>query len=349
MTKSGKQGTNAVLKSSERKRADDLDDDVDALFRLPLSEFTGARNALAAQLKKNGRPDDSARVKALAKPSISAWAVNRLYWNHRGAFAQLITSSERFHKAQTSGNIADMRACLDARREVLSQLTDLATSLLRDAGQNPSLDTIHRITTTLEGVSVYASQPDGPRPGRLTHDVDPPGFESFGSFVPRMRLVPPAVSSGSTSARQKQTHPPAAARDTNLTTTNTRRKMATHDHPRQLEQKRKTKIAAVKVSLQDAKRSLTAARARAQSLEAAQKKADAQTKKAEKHKREAEEELRKAKVATENAAQLSRSVAAELAGAESAVEDAERSVEAASKELELLFRESGTDTSAARH
>ena len=30
-----------------------LEDDVDALFRLPLSEFTGARNTLAAQLKKS--------------------------------------------------------------------------------------------------------------------------------------------------------------------------------------------------------------------------------------------------------------------------------------------------------
>lgn len=71
------------------------EDDVDALFRLPLAEFTGARNALAAKLKKSGRGDEAVRVKALAKPSISAWAVNQLYWNHREAFDRLIASAER--------------------------------------------------------------------------------------------------------------------------------------------------------------------------------------------------------------------------------------------------------------
>jgi flagellar hook-associated protein FlgK len=341
MRKSEKQGMNAVLKLSEhkRKRADELDDDVDALFRLPLAEFTTARNMLAAKLKKNARSDDAARVKALTKPPISAWAVNQLYWNYREAFDRLIASGERFHKAQTSGKIADMRAALETRREVLSQLSDIAASVLRDASHNPSLDTIHRITTTLEGMSVYASRADGPRPGRLTHDVDPPGFESFGSFVPRMRLVPAAVAGGSTSARPKQTPPPAAASDTNLPTTNSSRKIATHDDARQLEEKGKTRIAAAKVSLQDAKRSLTKARVRAQSLEADQKKADAAAKKAEKHRRDADEDLRKAKARAEDAAQLARRVAAELEDAESAVDHSERTLEQASKELESLSRE----------
>jgi len=31
-----------------------LEDDLDALFRVPLAEFTGARNALAARLKQSG-------------------------------------------------------------------------------------------------------------------------------------------------------------------------------------------------------------------------------------------------------------------------------------------------------
>jgi hypothetical protein len=71
MRKSDKQGRDTVLKFSEhkRKRADDLQDDVDALFRLPVAEFTSARNALAARLKKSGRSDEAASVKALAKPS----------------------------------------------------------------------------------------------------------------------------------------------------------------------------------------------------------------------------------------------------------------------------------------
>src|SRR5262245_27729970 len=66
------------------------DDEIDALFQLSPPEFVAARNALAAQLKKDGRNDVAGRVKALPKPSISAWTVNQLYWKHRDAFEKLL-------------------------------------------------------------------------------------------------------------------------------------------------------------------------------------------------------------------------------------------------------------------
>jgi hypothetical protein len=357
MPKRKKQGTDAVLRFSDhkRKRVDELEADLDELFKLPLTEFTGARNALAARLKKSGRGDEAARVKALTKPSISAWAVNQLYWHHRKEFDQLIASGERFHKAQKSGKVADMRTALDARRKELTHLSDLATSLLSEAGHNPSLDTIRRTTTTLEGISAYAQLSDGPRPGRLTHDVDPPGFESFASFVPGMRSVSRRVgiAGGSTSAKRKEVNPPATLRTlflpshkgrgiaggTDLTTTNTPRKVASDDDARQHEETRKAKIAAAKVSLQEAKRSLAKARARAESLEAAQKKADAEAKKAEKHRRDVEASLEKAKGASEAATRRARSVGVELEESATAVDADERIVEKASKELESLSRE----------
>ena len=68
-----------------RKGENHFDDDVEALFRLPLAEFTGARNTLAARLKKSGRCEEkeavvakALTVKSLAKPSISAWAMNHM-------------------------------------------------------------------------------------------------------------------------------------------------------------------------------------------------------------------------------------------------------------------------------
>src|SRR5437870_3187785 len=79
-----------------------LEDNVDALFKLPLAEFTGARNDLAARLKREGRANDSNFVKALAKPSISAWAVNQLHWKHREAFDRLLATSQRFRQSQTA-------------------------------------------------------------------------------------------------------------------------------------------------------------------------------------------------------------------------------------------------------
>jgi hypothetical protein len=338
MRNSEKQDRNGEPRGGERKV--ELEHDVDALFRLPLAEFTGARNTLAAKLKKSGRGEEkaeSARVKALVKPSISAWAVNQLYWNHREAFDRLMASGERFHKAQKSrpaGKLADMRGALDARREALTHLSDLATSLLRDAGpnpgQNPTPDTIRRVTTTLEAMSAHASRSDAPRPGRLTHDVDPPGFESLAPLIPGAGMTEATEEPARFTPSQKSSSAP----------TNTRRKVAPDDDVRHLEETRKARIAAAKVSLQDGKRSLTEARARAQSLGAAQKKAYAEAKKAEKHRRDTEESLEKAKAASEDAARRARSLSVEVEEAARAVEEAERTVEKASKELESLFRES---------
>jgi hypothetical protein len=310
-----------------------LEDDVDALYRLPLAEFTAARNTLAGRLKQGGRGNEADFVKALVKPSISAWAVNQLYWKHREAFDRLVATGERFRQAQTSRlarKMADIRGALDARREALSHVSDLATALLRDAGHNPTPDSIRRVTATLEAMSVYASIPDGPRPGRLTHDVDPPGFESLASLIP---------SAGMTE-RTKEPPRVSQARESGRAATSARRKAESAGEVRQLEDTRQARVAAAKVSLQEAKDLLIEARARAQSLEAAQKKAYAEAKDAEKHRREAEERLEKARASSEEATRHAQRVAAEVKQAAKGVEDAKHAVERASKELEKLFRES---------
>ena len=287
-----------------------LNDDVDALFKLPLVEFIDARNTLAKQLKQSGRADDANLVKTLAKPSVSAWTVNQLYWNYRDEFEMLLAAGRRFRKAQTSGKIADMRDSLHARTEALLQLSELATSLLSDAGHSPAPGTIHRITTTLEALSALS---DGPTLGRLSQDVDPPGFESLASFIP--------------SAGTKK--PPA-------TTANDARKI---EATRQREETRQVKIATAKFALQAAKKALADARVRVQSLEGAKKTAHADVKQAEKQLREAEERFKKARAASEAASQRSQSILADAEDAAKAVENAKRAVEKATKELESLFSE----------
>lgn len=296
-----------------------LEDEIDALFTLPLSEFTSVRNTLAARLKKEKRPDEADRVKLLAKPPVSAWAVNQLYWNHRDEFEQLMATGKRFHSAQASrsaAKVANMRDSLEARRQSLVELSELATELLQDAGHNPSQDTLRRITTTLEALSAYALLPDGPIPGRLTQDVDPPSFELLASLI----------SGGTTPASGG---PPARASKSTA-----RPKPATPD-ARQI---RQAKIAEAKVLLQEAKKSFADARVKAQSAEAAQKKANADAKETEKYKRAAEERLQRATAVAEAAARRAQSAGDEATEAAQAVEDTKRAVEAATKELESLLK-----------
>jgi len=319
-----------------------LEDDVDALFKIPLAEFTGARNDLAARLKREGLANDSNFVKALAKPSISAWAVNQLHWNHREAFERLLSTSQRFRQSQTSHpatRMADLRGSLDARGEVLSHLSDLATVLLREAGHNPTPDTIHRITTTLEALSAHATPSDGPTPGRLSQDVDPPGFESLASLIPtadttkrneETTKVTPSQKSGS--AATKTQHATQAGKVQEIL---------------QAEETRQAGIAAAKGSLQEARRSLIEAQRRAQRSEAAQtkaqteaKKAETEARQAEKHLRDAEQRFNKASVASQDAAHRAERIDAEAKEAAHGVEAAERTIDKASKELNLLLQES---------
>jgi hypothetical protein len=304
-----------------------LEDEVDALFRLPLTEFISARKALAARLKKEGHGDQANRVKSLVKPSISAWAVNQLYWKHREAFGRLIATGQDFRRAQSSllsGKVADLRGPLEVRREVLSELSALATALLGEAGgHNPTPDMIRRITTTLEAMSAYASLPDDLAPGRLTQDVDPPGFDSLASFAP--------------GAIQKRTKEPARVIPfrKNGAATKAQGKAVPSSDARQIEKARQAKIASAR-ALQEASRLLVKARARAQSAEAAQKKAQAEAKQKEKQRREAEERFEKASAASEAAARRAQIAAAEVEEAAKAVKGAEHTLEVASKELEAL-------------
>ncbi len=160
---------------------------MDSLFKLPLAEFTSARNELAKQLKKAKRDDEAGRVKAIPKPSLSAWAVNQLYWNHRKEFQRLLEAGKQLAEAQAAqlkGTGADVRPRITARREAVSALLQLADALLRDGGHGATPDTLRRIETTLEALSTSTSIPGTPEPGRLTEDVAPLGFESLAALMP---------------------------------------------------------------------------------------------------------------------------------------------------------------------
>jgi hypothetical protein len=178
------------------------DQEVDALFRLPLAEFTAARNALASKLKKRGDTAEADQVKTIAKPPISAWVANQLFWRQREAFDRLLAAGDAFRVAQAAqmaGESADLRGPLEARRNAMVELSKLATALLRESGHAAPPDTMRRVTTTLEALATYGAHPGAPPAGRLDGDIDPPGFEALAALVPqtggagRSMSAPPRV------------------------------------------------------------------------------------------------------------------------------------------------------------
>ena len=307
----------------------DATSDTDALFQLPLGEFTAARNALATRLKKSGKADAAERVKSLPKPSVSAWAVNQLYWKHRKQFDRLLDVGERFRKAQASqlsGKSADLRSPLEARRETLSTLAHLAADVLKSTGSSATPDMMRRITTTLEALSTYGTSPGAPPAGRLIDDVDPPGFETLAALVPRIgessregdeppRVLPFRQEREARRAKGGAKATGAAERE---------------------EEERKAQTAAAKAAVEQAERALRDARKAAERAEANLKKAAARAKDAEKEKAEIEKRLEQATADFNDARHEARRVASQAEQAAQEVEDAERALDKAKKDLEAL-------------
>ena len=95
---------------------------VDGLYGLPRGEFTSARNALVRELQSAGRKDEAEEVRALKKPSVSAWAVNQLARQHPQEVAELVKAGDGLRKAQrdvlAGKKGADVRAASRVQHEL---------------------------------------------------------------------------------------------------------------------------------------------------------------------------------------------------------------------------------------
>lgn len=308
--------------------------DIDDLFQLSLTEFTAARNALTAKLKAAGQAEDAAAIKALPKPPLSAWTVNQLYWRHRKALDQLVASGERLRKAQASQladrgkgerGKAELRVLIEAHRAAVSELSTRAAALLRDAGHPPTPDLTRRITTTLEALAAYGSQPSAPPAGRLTSDVDPPGFDALAALVPRK------------GGRARGTEPSRVIPFRQRTAPSPTKKLDAAGKKRQREEDRKAQRAAAAAALLDAERTLRDARKAAAQAEAALRRAAARAKVAEQQKAALEKRFEKVAADADGVRQDARRVASAAEEAAQAVADAEEQVKTLKSKLESNF------------
>jgi hypothetical protein len=154
--------------------------EVDRLYGLPLADFTAARNDLAGELRKVGEADAAAEVKALPKPSLSAWTVNQLARRERMQVRALVTAAGKMRTAQSGvldgGGADDLQQAVQRQREVVDALVASARALLEAAGQPATQTTLDRVRGTLTAV---AGDEEGQRlveKGRLSADLDPAGF-----------------------------------------------------------------------------------------------------------------------------------------------------------------------------
>ncbi len=158
-----------------------LDAEIRDLYRLPPEEFTAARNALASRLGKEKRKDDAAEVKALPKPTPSAWAVNALFERQEQKMDALIAAGKAARTAQrqaVSGKGAEsLREAIKLARGLADELRWDAAQILAERGRPPSRDLVERIAANLQAVAFSPVAAEQVARGWLDRDLDPPGFE----------------------------------------------------------------------------------------------------------------------------------------------------------------------------
>ena len=199
----------------------------------------------------------------------------------------------------------------------------LAGDTLREAGHPASPDTTRRIMTTLEALATYGQHAGAPPAGRLTDDVDPPGFEALAALVPE-RVVRLRRARGS--ARHPLQSAKARAREAQAVVT-------PREDARPRRGRTARKEAEARKALQQAERALADARRAAERARAEMKAAAARAKAADKAKAAVESRFEKLSAAAEAARQAARRVAGQAEEAAQAVDDAERAVKSAREQL----------------
>lgn len=159
------------------------DEAVELLYRAPLDEFVAERKRLAAELKAGADAAAATRLSKLARPSMSAWAVNQLWWRARDTFDELFEAAERLRQGDLSA--------MSAHREALGALRARAAALLTEAGHAAAEATLRRVAASVSALAAAGGFDPDP-PGALSADRESPGFDAVSPAEGPSRRAPSA-------------------------------------------------------------------------------------------------------------------------------------------------------------
>ena len=168
-------------REQEESVADELDQQIDSLFGMPLDRFIPERDALAKQLRATGDREAADRVKGLRKPTVPAWALNQLARQDPRGVTDVVELGARLRDAQrraiSGGDAGPLREAGEARRALVARLARVAAEILQGTG-TASAPHEEEITSTLEAAAADEEAGERFRAGRLERPLRPPS--SFG-------------------------------------------------------------------------------------------------------------------------------------------------------------------------
>lgn len=160
----------------------DLDEVAGRLYAVPPAEFTAARAAEVRAAKEAGDVRLSRDIAKLRKPTVSAWAVNRLAREHPAELAELLGVGERLRAAWQAQDAEALAELTRARGEATARVARLA----RQAG-GLSAAAASEVDQTLDAAVVDDGAADQVRAGRLAKPL------SYSGFAPAPATTPSAA------------------------------------------------------------------------------------------------------------------------------------------------------------
>jgi len=258
---------------------ENLETQLDRLYGLEPGEFVAERDRLARELRDAGRREEAEQVKALRKPTLSAWTINRLAREERRNVDLLLDAGHRLRQAQQellggseTGSLDEAR---QTERRALAELRKAALRILGEEGRGGDT-TLNRITSTLSVAAVSEEGRELLARGRLTGDLEAAGFD----------LLAPTPQKGRKVARQpKRAAPPKRGKVDGKRVETAKRQL---DEARAAQETAAKTLRGAEKEAAAARRGLEAAEKQLTTAQRAAEKAEAAVKRAEKRLRDAE-------------------------------------------------------------
>lgn len=153
--------------------------ELDRLYAAPLEEFTKLRNEIAALARKEGNEEAATRIGVLRKPSASAWVVNQISRSSQTDLQRLINSGEALEEAQRQSVSGKGASAFEAARKDESEAVRLIRGAVKKLSPTVSASILDRVINSMRAGAASDEGRGLLRKGRLTEDLEPPGFGVF--------------------------------------------------------------------------------------------------------------------------------------------------------------------------
>ncbi len=145
------------------------------LYAKPLDEFTAARNQ---QAKAISDKDLAAQVKALRKPSASAWVLNMMSVHRGSQLSEALALGEAMREAQENLDRSELKKLGQQRQQLISALVKDGTALAKELGHPASASVATEVEQTLRAAMADAGAAGAVQTSRLVRALEATGWEA---------------------------------------------------------------------------------------------------------------------------------------------------------------------------